>query len=363
MATAASTTVETFDEARSSAFVDRYLGALNDASLMLMVSIGHRTGLFDAMDGRPPATSEQIAADAALDERYVREWLGAMVTGKVVEYDPDRRTYRLPPEHARWLTRRVSPENLAVTAQWFSVLGHVESEIVEKFKHGGGVHYHCFSRFHEVMAAESAQTVVAALNEHILPLAPQLEARLEAGIDVLDIGCGSGKAACALAEVYPNSRFTGYDVCEDPIATARQEAQQRGLTNVTFETRDITHLDQHETYDLVTAFDVIHDQKAPDTVLCNVHAILRSGGTLLMQDISASSYVEKNVDHPIGTFLYTISTMHCMTVSLAQGGKGLGTVWGEELALKMLAEAGFTDAKLHKLAHDFINTYYIAEKR
>ena len=123
-----------------------------------------------------------------------------MVTGKVVDYQPTDLTYRLPAEHARWLTRRAAPENLAVTLQWISVMGSVESRIVNKFKTGGGVSSECFDRFHECMAEESAQTVVAALQGHILPLSGGLADRLEKGCKVLDVGCGSGRAACAMAK-------------------------------------------------------------------------------------------------------------------------------------------------------------------
>jgi 2-polyprenyl-3-methyl-5-hydroxy-6-metoxy-1,4-benzoquinol methylase len=351
-----------FDEPKAEAFADRFIAGLNASSLMMMYSIGHRTGLFDNMDGRDWATAEQIAAAAGLDERYVLEWLGAMVTGQVIDYRPEDRTYRLPPEHARWLTRRASPENLAVTSQWISVLGCVESQIVEKFKTGGGLHYSCYERFHETMAEESAQTVVAALQEHILPLSEGLAEQLASGIEVLDVGCGSGRAACAMAKAFPASRFAGYDLCEGAIEAAVQQAGADGRTNASFRVMDITHLDEPAAYDLVTAFDIVHDQKDPVAVLDNIHSVLKPGGTFLMQDIAGSSHLEKNLDHPIGPFGYTISTMHCMTVSLAQGGAGLGTMWGEELAESMLTDAGFVDIVKHKLPHDFINVYFVMHK-
>ena len=348
-----------FEQTRSDAFADRVVGMLNDAALSMMISIGHRTGLFDTMAKLTAATSHGIADESGLQERYVREWLGAMVTGQIVEYEPESMTYELPAEHARWLTREFSPENIAVTHQWTSVLGFVESDVVSKFREGGGVHYGCFHRFHEVMAAESAQTVVAALNEYILPLVPGLRDQLQAGIAVLEIGCGSGKAACALAQCFPNSRFTAYDLCEDAIAAASREADKLNLSNVRFEVYDITQLNEPEGYDLVMAFDVIHDQKSPAVVLSRVFECVKRGGTFLMQDIRASSHVEKNMDHPIGPFLYAISTMHCMTVSLAQSGDGLGAVWGEELALTMLKDAGFSNVRVETLEHDIINNYYI----
>jgi len=279
-----------------------------------------------------------------------------------MEYRPEDATYHLPAEYARWLTRRASPENLAVTSQFISVLGCVESPIVEAFKNGGGVGYECFHRFHETMAEESAQTVVAALHDHILPLSEGLEEKLENGIRVLDVGCGSGRAVCQLASSFPNSHFVGYDLCKNAIDAAEAIASEQGLSNVEFQTQDITHMEALGTYDLVTAFDIVHDQKDPDTVLASVNAVLKPGGIFLMQDIAGSSYLEKNMDHPIGPFGYTVSTMHCMTVSLAQGGVGLGTMWGEELAESMLEEAGFKNISKHKLDHDFINVYFVMNK-
>ena len=202
-----------------------------------------------------------------------------------------------------------------------SVLGAVESEIVECFEKGGGVHYHCYSRFHKVMAEESANTVAAALREHILPLAPELEDALTAGIDVLDIGCGSGLALCRMAEEFPNSRFLGYDFSEEGIAAAKAEAERRGLTNLRFEVKDLATMDEAEHFDLITAFDVIHDQAKPDVVLGNVSAALKSDGTFLMQDISTSSHVEKNMQHPIGPFILH-DLLHALHDGLARAGRG-----------------------------------------
>ena len=246
--------------------------------------------------------------------------------------------------------------------QWFSVLGGVEGKVTEKFKNGGGVHYCEFHRFHEVMASESDNTVVGALRDHILPLAPGLIDRLQSGIKVLEIGCGSGRATCRLAELFPNSSFTAYDLCEDAIEAALRTQREKGLTNAKLAAQDISNLTETNEYDLVLAFDVVHDQKAPDVVLANVWKTLKPNGVFLMQDIAASSYLEKNIDHVLGPFFYTISTMHCMTVSLAQDGAGLGTVWGKELAVKMLGEAGFVDIDVHQLPHDIINNYYVTTR-
>jgi ubiquinone/menaquinone biosynthesis C-methylase UbiE len=347
---------------QTNAFADRLVEILNHGAVHMMIGIGHRTRLFDIMAEMTPATSQEIAARANLNERYVREWLGAMVTGRIVNYDADDKTYQLPAEHAALLTRAAKPVNFASAMQWLPVLGSVEERIVECFHKGGGVHYEAFHRFHDVMAEESAQTVVAALIDHILPLAGGLIEQLERGIDVLDVGCGSGRAVCRLAAEFPNSRFVGYDFCEDAIERARDEAKRHGFKNVRFERRDVAQLGEKETFDLITAFDAIHDQARPDVVLREIVAALKPGGTFLMQDILASSHLEKNLENPVAAFLYTISTMHCMTVSLAQGGAGLGTCWGRELAEKMLRDAGLPDITVEKLPHDDLNYYYIARK-
>ena len=348
-----------FDSNQADAFAERMLEVMNSTSLAFMLSIGHRTGLFDTMDGAEPMTSQQLAEKAGLSERYVREWLGAMTVGRIVTYDPETQTYSLPAEHAAYLTRAARPNNLASTMQWFSVLGAIEDRIVDVFQQGGGVRYEEYNRFHEVMAEESDQSVVAGLLEHIIPLMPEMREKLESGIDVLDAGCGGGRALIALAEAFPNSHFTGMDFSEQGIGMAQQEANRRGLKNVTFMVQDLPLLDGSKQFDLITTFDVIHDQAKPAETLAALRRSLKPGGTYLMQDIRASSRLEKNLDHPVAPMLYTISTMHCMTVSLALGGAGLGTVWGEELARDMLGEAGFTVHKVEQLPHDFLNSYFV----
>lgn len=354
---------QTFDDSKAEAFAERIFEILNSGAIALMTSIGHRTQLFDTMATLPPSTSQQIADAAGLNERYVREWLGAMVTGRLVEYHPAEKTYSLPPEHAAFLTRQASPNNIAVFAQFIPELGSVEEQIINCFYNGGGVPYSEYKRFHPIMAEESGQTVVAALEEYILPLVPGLIADLERGIDVLDVGCGSGRALNKMAKRFPNSRFTGYDFSEPAIATACMEAQSLGLTNIQFLVKDAALLDEVEQYDLITTFDAIHDQAKPDVVLSNIYRALRPDGTYLMQDIRAASDVGGNLEHPAGPILYTISCLHCMTVSLAVGGMGLGAMWGEEKTLEMLEAAGFVSVEIKQLDHDDFNNFYIVKKR
>ncbi len=351
------------DQARAEAFAGRFLTALNEGALCLMISIGHRTGLFDTMGESRPGTSAEIATQAGLNERYVREWLGAMVTAGVVEFDPATKRYSLPAEHGAFLTRAAAADNMAVFAQYIAELGSVESDIVACFKKGGGVPYEKFSRFHELMAEDSGQSVLSSLESHILPLVPGLTDRLEQGIRVLDLGCGRGRILHRLASLYPSSRFTGIDLSEEAIAYAR--AQATDLENVEYVVRDLSDFHETadaETFDLITTFDAIHDQAKPLNVLKGIHQALRTDGVYLMQDISGTGHVHKDVEHPIGTFLYTVSCMHCMTVSLAQGGEGLGAMWGEEKTREYLKRAGFGSITTNRLAHDIQNNWYVVRK-
>jgi 2-polyprenyl-3-methyl-5-hydroxy-6-metoxy-1,4-benzoquinol methylase len=245
------------------------------------------------------------------------------------------------------------------------VLGDVEDEIVRCFKEGGGVPYSRYPRFHAVMAEDSGQSVMSSLETHILPLVAGLTDRLAKGLRMLDVGCGQGRIITRLAELFPASHFVGMDLSIEAISTAKAEAAARGLSNVEFVSIDLSDFDKiatPESYDFITTFDAVHDQARPLAVLTGIFRSLRPGGVYLMQEIKGSSHVDRNIGLPLGTLLYAISCMHCMTVSLAQGGEGLGAMWGEEKARDYLRRAGFRSVEKHVLAHDIQNDWYVITK-
>jgi SAM-dependent methyltransferase len=350
------------DQSRKEAFAGRMLGILNDGFLALMVSVGHRTKLFDTMAEMEPATSEEIASKAGLQERYVRECLGALVVGRVVDYHPKSKTYFLPREHAASLTRGAGKDNFASFIRLLPLVAQAEDRIVECFQSGGGVPYAEYPGFSEAMHEASGPLFDELLVDVILPMVPELNEALKKGIDVLEVGCGTGHSLSLLAKSFPESRFVGYDLLEESIASGKARAQELGLGNASFEIKDVTSMTHADQFDLVTAFDTVHDQAKPDVLLSGIARALKPGGTFLMSDVGASTHLENNLDHPLGVFGYSASCMHCMPVSLAYDGVGLGTMWGREKAKEMLEAAGFELLDVKQVEGDPLNAYYIARR-
>ena len=354
-----------FDNAKAEAFAGKLLEIINGGSLALMISIGHKTGLFDTLSElQTPSTSEEIAIKAHLNERYTREWLGAMVVGGIVRYYPDQKRYFLPSEHAAFTTRTAGIDNIALFSQYISLMGLVEDKIVDCFRNGGGVPYSEYPGFQSLQAEETSRVFDSRLIDQIIPLAGKdVIENLQNGAVVLDIGCGRGHALNLMAKAFPNSQFVGYDLSEEGIESGIKESREMKLDNVQLEVRDVNSLTDTNKFDLITAFDTIHDQAHPTTILSKIYNALKPNGTFLMQDIAASSNTEENIQNPLAPTLYTFSTMHCMTVSLAQDGEGLGTVWGRQMAEQKLKEAGFSGSiDIKQIDGDILNYYYLVKK-
>lgn len=352
--------ISRFDAHAAEAFSQRIAGMLDAGAACVMMALGHRLRLFDVLAALPRADSHRIAQAAGLNERYVREWLAAMTTAGIVVHDPASGSFTLPAERAACLTRDAELGNFAMYGQHVAMMGTMLDRVAQCFRDGGGTRYDEYPCFHEIMAEDSAQTVVAALFDHLLPLVPGIVARLEAGIDVLDAGCARGAALRTMAARFPASRFVGVDLCADAIEFARGQAAAAGLSNVRFEARDLGGFDERAVFDFVLSFDAVHDQKDPQALLRALRAALRAGGVYLMQDIGGSATLSNNLDFPLATLLYSISCVHCTPVSIGQGGEGLGTMWGWETALRMLERAGFSRVERHVLPHDPMNVWFVA---
>ena len=352
------TTDTTFDGSRVEAFAGHLMTILKGGLLSCMVDIGYRTGLFVAA-AAGEATSEELAARAHLEERYVREWLGAMVTEGIVEYDPAAQTYRLPPEHAALLT---GPMSMAPIAQANTVLAKHVQQIVRVFEEGGGVPYAEFCpEFSEALDAMGRGPLDQFLVSGYLPLAPGLSEKLSAGARVAEFACGAGHALVLLARAFPASTFVGYDLDEGAITRARAEAAGAELSNVTFEVRDIARLRVDAPFDVVFMMDALHDQVDPRAVLARVREALAPHGLFFLREPHAADRLEDNVGNPTAPIMYSVSTLHCLTVSLAHGGAGIGTAFGEGLARTLLTEAGFVPPAIHPAPGTPFDAIYVTQ--
>jgi SAM-dependent methyltransferase len=326
-------------------FGRRILDIYTGGMLTQMIEVGYQVGLFEASK-QGPATSEELAERAGAKERYVREWLGAMASSGIYSYEPASRKYTLPEAHAALLTGGTA-QNLSPVSRMIDHFCTHLPKIIACFRTGGGVPYSAYRPvFTQCMDDVWRRIYDEVLIPGFIGGVAGLADSLQGGISVLDVGCGSGHAMNVLAREFSRSRFVGYDIGEDAIDAAKAEALAMGLKNSSFEVKDVARLAAEPKFDLVTAFDAIHDQKDPDAVLRGISRALATGGTFLLVDFKFSSNVEDNIGNPYAPLYYGTSLMHCMPVSLAEGGKGLGTVWGEQLARRMLGEAGFTQVRV-----------------
>jgi 2-polyprenyl-3-methyl-5-hydroxy-6-metoxy-1,4-benzoquinol methylase len=343
-------------------YASRIGRTLNSGFVALMISVGHRTGLFDAMASLPPSTSNSIASAAGLTERYVREWLGAMTTARIVHYDLRTGTYFLPVEYAAVLSRGAGSANLAPAAQMLSMLAAVEDLVVAGFFSGGGVAPEAFRRIDALLANEKHQLVDDDYVEAVLDLMPGIDLRLAAGATVLDVGCGEGAVLTILAKKFPQSTFRGYDLSHEAINHANERAGEADLPNVDFAVGDVASLEEPRAYDLIIALESIHQQAFPRLVLRNINNALRRDGVFLMQEVAASSHLPRNTENPFAPMLYALSLMHAVPVALAQEGEALGRMWGEERARQMLTEAGFGKMRFESLPSDPLRYYCVASR-
>ncbi len=320
-------------------FAAHLTATMTGGALTMIIGLGHRTGLFEAA-ARGPATSAGLAERAGVQERYVREWLGAMVTGRIFTFDAGE--YAFPPEHAKFLLGDTA-SNLMPSLLTLTAFTGILPDLERSFAEGGGVPRSAYGPYLETLGAKTGDSWKHIYREHLVDgffgAVPGLTDKLRDGARVLDLGCGTGNAIAVAARAFPASRFTGLDI--NPGVVAQANETNAGLPNAEFAVGDAAELTADPPYDVITAFDAIHDQDRPDVVLRRIRGALAPDGLFFMVDTFFSSDVAKNVGNPLAALCYSISLMYCTTTSLAEGGAALGAMWGTETARDMLADAGF----------------------
>ncbi len=323
----------------------RVVGDMGGAFIMALGYIGDRLGLYKAMDGAGPITSDELASKTGLNERYVREWLRSMVAAEYIDYDPESQRYSMSPEQAFVLSNEDSPMFVGGGFHFTAPSLLNVPRIMEAFKTGGGIPY-----------SEIGEEIPPAIERFFRPgyinflardwlgAVPGLIARLENGIMAGDIGCGRGQSTVAMAKAYPQSRFLGIDYDRGSIAAARKLAENAGLKNIEFVEGAADQIPRDRAYELICSFDCIHDMVDPLGALKAIHAVLAPDGVYIWSEPNCSHEAHEN-RNPVGRTFHAISPLHCMTVSLAYHGAGLGTVIGEKGARELAAKAGFSNVR------------------
>jgi SAM-dependent methyltransferase len=338
-----SASAQPINEAKLHEFMVKAVGEMGAAMNAALILVGDKLGIYKAMAGSGPMTSEEIAAKTKTHERYVREWLAAQSAGGFITYDSSTKKYTLPPEQALAL----ADENSAVFLPGFfeivSACIKDEAKVSEAFRTGKGLgwheHDHCLFAGTERFFRPNYR---AHLIGEWIPALGDTESKLKAGAKVADVGCGLGTSTILMAQAYPKSTFVGFDYHPASIEMARKAAAAAGVSDrVKFEVASAKEY-PGEGYQLVAFFDCLHDMGDPEGAARHVRKTLDSGGAWMIVEPFANDRLEDNLN-PIGRVFYAASTMLCTPASLSQEvGLGLGAQAGEGRLSKILKSAGFT---------------------
>jgi SAM-dependent methyltransferase len=332
----------TVAERTTEAFVERAFADLAASYGGVMISTGHRLGLYRALAGRGPTSSRELAARTGCEERYVREWLDSQVAAGYLDYHEESRTYELPPEHVPVLADEDSPVFLPAAFEVPASMWLDQERTLEAFRTGEGVPWgDRDSRLQCGVAGFYRNAYRAALVPEWLPALDGVVEKLERGARVLDVGCGHGHSTILMASAFPRSRFVGVDTHEASIEAARAHAEEAGVADrVEFRLADAGSYPA-ERYDLICFFDCLHDLGDPVGAARRAHDALADDGTVMVVEPFAGDTVAENLG-PVGRLYYSASTAICVPHSRSEGvGLALGAQAGPARLAEVFDEAGF----------------------
>jgi SAM-dependent methyltransferase len=346
---------------RRDRFMDAALNDLKGAIVLMMANLGDRLGLFKALAERP-MSSDELAGHLDLQERYVREWLSGMTCAGYLECDVATHTFTLPEEHALVLATDASPFFLGGAYQEMPTMWRLLDKLETVFEVGGGLSLEDYDRdWWDGMERFTGTWFENFLLQDWIAKADKVQAQLEQGVHVADVGCGRGRALVKLAKAFPNMTGVGYDLSETNLAGARQLANDEGVADrIRFEKRDV-HDGLAGSFGLITSFDSMHDLRDPSAVFKAVHAALDEGGSFLVLEFKVAERLEDNIG-TIGAMLYGWSLAYCMTTSLGMGGVGLGTCGLPEKTIRIFAQAaGFASVATVPFNNPFNVVYQLTK--
>lgn len=324
------------DPVKLDQLIAKMLGDLGGALSVPLVRIGDRLGLYRALKDHGPLTSEGLAAKAGIAERYAREWLSQQAASGYLVYHPADKTFELPPEQAMVFADPDSPVYMQGAFDVAAVMMENQAQVEAAFKTGKGVGWGDQS---QCLFCATGRFFRPAYQTHLvaerLPALDGVKARLDAGANVADVGCGHGFSTIIMAKAFPNARFVGYDFHPDSVAQATRHAAEHAVSaNTRFEVALAGDFPGRDL-DLVTFFDCLHDMGDPVGAAAHVRKTLKSDGTWMVVEPAAADRLEDNLN-PIGRLSYAGSTMICIPTSLDQP---VGAAFGAQAGFAKLAAA------------------------
>jgi SAM-dependent methyltransferase len=330
------------DNDKLEAFLGRTISDLSAAYGGIMVTIGHRLGLYKTMAGAGPLSSRELASRAGCAERYVREWLGSQLAGGYVVYHPVSGTYELTPEQAYVLADEESPMFIPHAWSVPASMWADEDKAVDAFRTGRGVPWGAHdARLYCGSAAFYRNCYRGNLLSQWLPALDGVMGKLDAGALVADVGCGHGHSTTLMAQAFPASRFRGFDTHQESVAEARRVATAAGVSKATFEVARATDYGGGG-YDLICFFDCLHDMGDPVAAATHAAETIAPDGTVMLVEPFANDRVEDNVS-PVARLYYAASATLCCAHAISDGGQMvLGAQAGESRLAGVFRKAGFT---------------------
>ena len=347
------------DEAKVDAFAERLLTEVNAALSCLNLYLGHRLGLYRAMADAGPVTPAELAGRTGYNERYLREWLECLAAGDYIEHEPGDGRFSIPAEHVAVLADGDSPAYAAALLCWIPSLAGILAPLMEAFRTGGGVPYEAYGA--DTLEAVGMGNRPMFVNDYAskwIPALPDVEARLQAGGRVVDIGCGSGWSSISLALGFPKAQIDAVDLDEASIQQARNNAEDAGVGDrITFHHASAEEAPLSGPYHLVTAFECIHDMAYPVRALRRMHELAGSDGAVLIADEAVGDNLGENHNF-LGHFMYNFSVLHCLPQAMVfPDAAGTGTVMGPAKLRAYAEEAGFARVDVLAIENPFWRFY------
>lgn len=341
-------------------FLDKVVKDTSGLAVTTMAALGDRLGLFKDLAANGPAGSSEFAKRTGINERYAKEWLAGMTCAGYLNYDPLSQVFSLPPSHAPVLAEEGGPFFFGGTHQMLLGMLTTLGLLEKAFRTGNGIPMSAYDEnTWEGIERDMAGVYEAKLLKEWIPAMPDVQAMLERGVQVADVGCGSSRVLIMLAKAFPNSRYVGIDPFEPLIERAKVNAEAAGVSDlVSYKVLD-SSFGVFGQYDLVTTFNVIHEASNPVELLRAIRKSLRQGGRYVCVDVKCEEALEDNVG-AFAALRYGFSLLYCMSTSLAEGKEALGTMGLHEGKMRQLCqEAGFSSVKLVPLEKSLRNTYEV----